>query len=57
MSDKERLAQIEELLKENAALKLQNERLLTAFEKLNEKVELLTKAKEKNNLTLVTKNK
>lgn len=52
-----RTQKIEELLKENAALKLQNERLLTAFEKLNEKVELLTKAKEKNNLTLVTKNK
>ena len=52
-----RTQKIEELLKENAALKLQNERLLTAFEKLNEKVELLTKAKERNNLTLVTKNK
>ena len=42
----EQQQQIETLQKENTAIKIQNEKLLTVFEKLNQKVELLSNAKE-----------
>jgi hypothetical protein len=51
-----RTQKIEELQKENASIKLQNEKLLLAFEILNKKVELLVNAKENSKQSLVTKN-
>ncbi|HSN62528.1 MAG TPA: tail fiber domain-containing protein, partial [Ferruginibacter sp.] len=53
---KEQQQQIEKLQKENAAIKLQNEKLIIAFEKLNQKVESLANAPKESNPLVVTKN-